>query len=120
MVAVAVDYSIDKVCFGLEQREEIQVRMCGQMIYVYTDFAQYTVRYVCLIYIYKYVCIYAQKERWNAPVAFHCPTTDDFLLCMRQRFRRSMRHECISTTKSMKRKHQNLGFFYSKMGGLSG
>ena len=54
MVAVAVDYSIDKVCFGLEQWEEIQVRMCGQMIFVYTDFAQYTVRYVCLIYIYVY------------------------------------------------------------------
>lgn len=55
MVAVAVDYSIDKVCFGLEQWEEIQVRMCGQMIFVYTDFAQYTVRYVCLIFIYMYI-----------------------------------------------------------------
>ena len=52
MVAVAVDYSIDKVCFGLEKREEIRVRICGQMIFVYTDFAQYTVRYWCLTYIY--------------------------------------------------------------------
>ena len=51
MVAVAVDYSIDKVCFGLEKWEEIQVRICGQMIYVYTDFAQYTVRYLYLTYI---------------------------------------------------------------------
>ena len=59
MVAVAVDYSIDKVCFGLEKWEEIlEVRIGGQMIYVYTDFAQYTmytVRYLCLTYIYIHV-----------------------------------------------------------------
>ena len=82
MVAVAVDYSIDKVCFGLEQREEIQVRMCGQMIYVYTDFAQYTVRYVCLIYIYMYVYTHRRKDGMHQLLS----TVQQlmiFLLCMR-------------------------------------
>lgn len=58
--------------------------------------------------------LHMKYDMINSPVAYF-PTTDDFFVVYAFNFRRSMRRECISTTKSMKRKHQNLGPF-SKMG----